>query len=65
MKRYILVDLAGKEIRSGFTATVAPRHAVPTTDGGTRTFKAWDLAKILCAEVEDEDPTIVYWEVPS
>lgn len=62
MTRYILVDHSGKEIGAGMARHVTPFHTVCNRDGTERTFKLWDLARMLCPDVEDEDPTAVYWE---
>jgi hypothetical protein len=62
MKRYILVDASGKECGAGLCRTINPHFVLVTPDGSERHFKLWDLAKLLCPDVEDEDPTAVYWE---
>ena len=62
MKPYVLVDLAGQQCGAGYQRTVTPHFVLGTPDGGERHFKLWDLAKMLCPDVEDEEPTAVYWE---
>jgi hypothetical protein len=65
MRRYILVDRSGKTIGTGFTRAVNFTFCLANRDGTKRMFTLWDLAKCLCPDVEDEDPTAVYWEAES